>query len=264
MDLIGIHNYLFVELSHPRTREWQILSPYLILLITLGYIYFILYAGPRYMKNRPPYKLRNFILLYDFIQIVTNAWFVMELLSVGVFTKYVPICSNSMFDASDATKILNLTWWIILLKLFDYVETCVFVLRKKQNQVSTLHVYHHVSNVTFVWYFLKYSFDERGGFIICINCAVHVIMYIHYFMAAWNPKLQRMILFIKPFITRLQMIQFVVIILIMIQSFDPKCSMSKHNKKMIFFFIVNVFIFLYLFYDFYKKNYIKISKQKNN
>ncbi|XP_011634278.1 elongation of very long chain fatty acids protein AAEL008004-like [Pogonomyrmex barbatus] len=216
------------------------------------------------MKNRPPYKLKNFILLYDFIQIVINAWFVMEFISAGVFTKYIPTCSNSNFDASDATKILNMIWGIIPLKLFDYVETCVFVLRKKQNQVSILHVYHHVSNVIFVWYFLKYTLDERAAYIAYINCAVHVIMYIHYFMTAWNPKLQRMILFIKPFITRLQMVQFVAIILIMIQSFDPKCHMSKQNKKIAFMFIINVLIFLYLFYDFYKKNYIKASKQKNN
>ncbi|XP_011705586.1 PREDICTED: elongation of very long chain fatty acids protein 4-like [Wasmannia auropunctata] len=106
---------------------------------------------------------------------------------------------------SNVIKLFNIIWWLLLLKLFDYVETCVFVLRKKQNQVSTLHVYHHVSNVTFGWFYLKYILDERATFISLVNCAVHVIMYIYYFLAAWNLEFQQMLSPIKPYITKLQM-----------------------------------------------------------
>lgn len=102
-------------------------------------------------------------------------------------------------------QLFNMVWWLIFLKLFDYVETIIFVLRKKQNQVSGLHVYHHVSNMIFLWYYLKYILDERGTFISLFNCFVHVIMYVYYFIAAWSPDLQQMIAPIKPFITKLQM-----------------------------------------------------------
>lgn len=102
-------------------------------------------------------------------------------------------------------QIHNTIWWLFLLKMFDYIETCVFVLRKKQNQVTLLHIYHHVSNLIFCWYYLKYVLDERGTFVSLINCSIHVIMYIYYFIAAWSPELQQMISPIKPFITKLQM-----------------------------------------------------------
>jgi len=98
-----------------------------------------------------------------------------------------------------------MAWWLFFLKFFDYVETCVFVLRKKQNQISFLHVYHHVFNVLFGLYYLKYILDERGSFVSLLNCTVHVIMYMYYFIAAWSPELQQMIYPIKPFITKLQM-----------------------------------------------------------
>jgi len=107
-----------------------------------------------------------------------------------------------------------MAWRILFLKLFDYVETCIFVLRKKQNQISFLHVYHHVSNVLFNWYYLKYMLDERASFVSLLNCTVHVIMYIYYFIAAWSPELQQMIYPIKPFITKLQMVNLNIIFII--------------------------------------------------
>lgn len=102
---------------------------------------------------------------------------------------------------------MNIYWYLFCLKIFDCIETCIFVLRKKQNQVSGLHVYHHVSNLIFLWYYLKYILylDERATFVVLINCFIHVIMYLYYFMAAWKPKLQQMISPIKPIITKLQM-----------------------------------------------------------
>lgn len=48
----------------------------------------ILFAVPRYMKNRRPYKLKNFILFYNIIQILVNVWLVKEYISAGWFTEY--------------------------------------------------------------------------------------------------------------------------------------------------------------------------------
>lgn len=38
-----------------------------------------------------------------------------------------------------------------LLKIYDLIETIFFVLRKKQRQVSFLHVYHHVMILSFTY-----------------------------------------------------------------------------------------------------------------
>lgn len=47
-------------------------------------------------------------------------------------------------------------WLYFLLKLLDLLETIFFVLRKKQNQVTFLHVYHHVGMVMGTWGATKY------------------------------------------------------------------------------------------------------------
>lgn len=83
-------NYVFAD---PYTRDWLFISsPFPLILIILGYIYFIFYAGFRYMKNRPPYKLRIFILIYNIIQILINAWIVKEHVSVGWLPKFGFTC----------------------------------------------------------------------------------------------------------------------------------------------------------------------------
>ncbi|KYQ53357.1 hypothetical protein ALC60_07509, partial [Trachymyrmex zeteki] len=287
-------NFIFAV---EQTREWPFVSSLLpLMLITFGYMYFILYAGPRFMKDRPPYELRTFILIYDVIQILVNLWFVKKHLSYGWFSEFSVIYAPSNPNSPNAIKVLllsltiidiytdnvlyfngcntlyilyiivtfqlfDLAWWLIFLKLFDYVETCVFVLRKKQNQVSGLHVYHHVCNVVFLWYYLKYILDERGTFIFLLNCAVHVIMYTYYFIAAWSSEFQQTISPIKPLITKLQIVQFIVIIMVLLQILNPNCESPKGITSI---FIGNLFIFLYLFYDFHKKSYTKLPKQKDN
>lgn len=262
MGLGEMYHYLFVELSVQETRDWLFVSsPYPLLLMTLGYLYFVLYAGPRYMKDRPSFELRSFILIYDMTQILANSWLVKEHLSAGWSSEFTLICRSRYSMSLNAMKLFNSCWWLMLLKFFDYIETCVFVLRKKQNQVSALHVYHHVSNVTFGWYYLKYILDERATFISLFNSTVHVIMYIYYFIAAWSPELQRMISPIKPFVTKLQMVQFIVMIVVLLQFMNPNCEAPR---GIIPIFIVNLLIFLYLFYDFYEKSYTKLPKQKNN
>lgn len=43
-----------------------------------------------------------------------------------------------------------------MVKILDLLETIFFVLRKKQNQVTFLHVYHHMGMVMGSWIATKY------------------------------------------------------------------------------------------------------------
>ncbi|XP_029176888.1 elongation of very long chain fatty acids protein 1-like [Nylanderia fulva] len=262
-----MYNYLFVEHSVSLSREWPLISsPLPLTLIIIGYLFFVLYAGPRYMKNRPPYELRTFMLLYNSIQILTNLWMVQEHLSFGWFSEYGVTCATTLaLNSPKALKIFNNIWWLMLLKIFDLVETCTFVLRKKDNQVSFLHVYHHATNILFVWIYLKYILDARATLISLINCTVHVIMYMYYFISARGPKYQRIMSPLKPFITRIQMVQFLAIIIYMIQFANPICSLDGQICYTIgTIFGVNILINLALFYNFYKKSYTNVSKGKKS
>ncbi|XP_020296941.1 elongation of very long chain fatty acids protein AAEL008004-like [Pseudomyrmex gracilis] len=265
MSVSSVYDYLMIDLADPFTRNWALVeTPFLVIIITFGYLYFVFYAGPSYMKNRQSFNLRIFILFYNVFQILANAWLVHSYVSAGWFTKYSIKCSNNYdLTSINGFKLLSISWWLFILKLIDYIETCVFVLRKKQNQVSSLHVYHHVSNVLFGWYFLKYIADPRATFVCLVNCFIHVIMYTYYFIAAWSTTMQQKVSRFKPYITKLQMTQFVALICYGLQAFlDPECKGSQRAKELVFVFVLNMLLFLYLFYDFHKKTYGTKQKQK--
>ncbi|XP_011152094.1 elongation of very long chain fatty acids protein AAEL008004 isoform X2 [Harpegnathos saltator] len=261
MSLVRFYNRFVLE-PDPITKEWPMVSMWYSFFISLGYLYFIYIAGPRFMKNRPPYKLKGFIMFYNIIQILANAWAIKEYIRAGWFTKYGFKCWKPDFDSPNAQMIFNISWWLLLLKIFDYVETCVFVLRKKQKQISVLHVYHHISVVMFATIFMRYVPDSRASFISLINCFVHVVMYTYYFCAACGPKIQRIVNPFKQYLTTIQMVQFFVILVYMSQALFPFCEVPK-GIEILPYFTINLLIYIFLFYDFYRKTYTKTTKQKN-
>lgn len=139
-------------------------------------------------------------------------------------------CQSVNYGTDDpkALTILKYTYLTFLLKLVELVETVFFVLRKKQSQVSKLHVYHHVSTATLCWIMVKYAGGKiykykflifiinyiffyfiQGGMIlfsIILNSFVHVIMYSYYFAALFGPTVQKKLEVIKKNVTLIQMV----------------------------------------------------------
>ncbi len=42
-------------------------------------------------------------------------------------------------------------WWYFFSKLIEFLDTVFFVLRKKNNQISFLHMYHHATMFPIWW-----------------------------------------------------------------------------------------------------------------
>lgn len=112
-----------------------------------------------------------------------------------------------------------------------------FVLRKKNNQITFLHVYHH-SAMPF-WYWLGAKFVPGGestvlflvgnvylsvfyskcmfllllffivitGYlVVSLNSFIHTIMYTYYLLAAFGPSMQKY-LWWKKYMTKLQLVR---------------------------------------------------------
>lgn len=82
--------YIFPD---PRTNGWLLVSsPGPVLMIIVIYIYFCLSVGPRYMKDKKPYDLKNTLIIYNFIQILLSFYLVYEGLMAGWLYEYNFIC----------------------------------------------------------------------------------------------------------------------------------------------------------------------------
>lgn len=53
-------------------------------------------------------------------------------------------------------QIASALWWYYISKGVEFLDTVFFILRKKFNQVSFLHVYHHCTMFILWWIGIKW------------------------------------------------------------------------------------------------------------
>ncbi|KAB0805585.1 hypothetical protein PPYR_02555 [Photinus pyralis] len=199
----------------------------------------------------------------DFFCKMCNA-FVLQLATSGWTTRYRLICEPVDYSENAmAVRMASYMWWTLLLKMTELLETIIFVLRKKYNQVSSLHVYHHISTLSAAWIVCKYVPGGLLTFTPMINSLVHIFMYTYYFLAAMSPgpQLQKTLTWIKPKLTMVQLVQLVIIIVQNMQLFLPGCGI--HNVVG-FIFLPNVCVNVIFFLNFYTKSYRNKNVSKTN
>lgn len=81
------------------------------------------------------------------------------------------------------------------------------VLRKKDHQISFLHVYHHSVMVLGSWVHVRFYAGDSGAVIGLFNAFVHIIMYTYYFLSGFGKKYARY-LWWKKYVTILQMVLY--------------------------------------------------------
>ena len=211
------------------------------------------------MKNRKPFDLTFVTRLYNIFQIASCLYFIVESFRNGFSFSETWKCFDEpkyigYFDEF-TMKMSYYQWWYIFLRLSEFLETIFFILRKKFNQVSILHVYHHISIPFLLWIFLIYSGGRMEMFLVMLNSHVHVLMYGYYILSSFQ-MLQKFTNFIKPCITAIQIIQLFVCLIHSVVAILPGC----HASWFFIFQIINFVILIFMFLKFYFKSYLKSTK----
>lgn len=106
------------------------------------------------MENKKAYQLKTFIAFYNIFQVVACVLIIREFFVSGYKLETMIKCDNPDFkEPSRMMRARNL--WLGM-KGIEFIETILFVLRKKQNQISFLHVYHHISTFFSAWWLVVY------------------------------------------------------------------------------------------------------------
>lgn len=102
---------------------------------------------------------------------------------------------------------INLTIWSFIWQNVNdiFFFQLFFILRKKNQHVSTLHVIHHGIMPFSVWMGLKFAPGGHSTFFALLNTFVHIIMYFYYMVAAMGPEYQKYIWW-KKYLTTMQMV----------------------------------------------------------
>ncbi|CAK1553385.1 unnamed protein product [Leptosia nina] len=226
-------------------------TPGPMLMILATYLLFVLKIGPTLMTKREPYKLKVVLLLYNAFQVILSVYMVYTYLLKMLQRGFAPT-TCLMHDKNERDNILFGIWLYFAAKVTELLDTVFFVLRKKDNQVTFLHLYHHSVMMFGTWMYLKYWPSYTLYFIGFLNSLVHVFMYTYYGLSALGPKVSKYI-FWKKHMTKFQMIQFICVIIHYIVAVNrTECPPSK---GVALFVGLNTFFFLLLFLNFYIQSY---------
>lgn len=251
----------FDKHGDPRTNNWLLMSsPFPTLAICFSYVYLVKVFGPRLMENRKPMDLRYVLIAYNLFQVLFSAWLFYELSMSGWLTGHYSLrCQPVDYSNHPVTlRMVNVCWWYYFSKFTEFFDTIFFVLRKKNEHVSTLHVIHHGCMPMSVWFGVKFTPGGHSTFFGLLNTFVHIIMYTYYLLAALGPQMHKY-LWWKKYLTTLQMAQFVAI---MVHAFQLLFIDCNYPRAFVWWIGMHAVMFFFLFKEFYNQSYNRSRKLK--
>lgn len=147
-------------------------------------------------------------------------------------------------------------WWYFFSKFTEFFDTFFFIMRKRNDQVSTLHVIHHGIMPFSVWWGVKFTPGGHSSFFGFVNTGVHIVMYTYYMLAAMGPEMQKY-LWWKKYLTVFQMVQFIAVMLHAFQLliWNP----CNYPIAFVWWIGMHACMFFFLFKNFFDQAYRKVS-----
>ena len=253
-----------------RVRGWFLMSsPYPTIACSAFYFYAVK-AGVTYMRKRPAFELRSCLIAYNCFLVMLSSWIFMEGGRSGWFGHYSYRCAEcDMEDNEVNQRMVNIVHVYYISKFIEMMDTLFFVLRKKNELLTPLHLIHHGLLPISCWFTVKYVpgqflvslctfvnllFDLAVGhatFMGFVNSFVHIVMYSYYALAAAGAR-GRVVTWLKKSTTKIQMIQFVLMIVHSLQILFNGCNFPKWTA---YSNAGHGLLFLALFANFYRHRY---------
>ncbi|NXJ83926.1 ELOV4 protein, partial [Trogon melanurus] len=240
--------------SDPRTDPWPLVHSPLPITLLFAFYLSVVALGPFYMRKRKPLKLRALLIAYNLTMMTLSSYMFYEFLVTSVLGNYSYLCQPVDYSRSElGMRMARVCWWFFFSKVIELLDTVFFILRKKQEQVTFLHVYHHGSMLFNWWSGVKYVPGGQAFFIGMLNSFVHIFMYGYYALASLGPKIHSY-LWWKRYLTIMQLCQFVAIAAHSSYNLFTECPFPDGFNTAVFLYILSL---IALFLHFYYRTYIR-------
>uniref|UniRef100_A0A1I8P5H7 Elongation of very long chain fatty acids protein n=1 Tax=Stomoxys calcitrans TaxID=35570 RepID=A0A1I8P5H7_STOCA len=236
-------------------------SPWCLIIGVTLYLLVVKRWGPRFMANRKPYNVEGIMMAFNVMQIILNLYIFVASLRHTYWRSDFSLTCEAYNPDDMRPETLNFSTpalWYLISKYFDFLDTIFFILRKKFNQISFLHVFHHTSVAILVHIYTANYFASHLTSTGIINSFVHLVMYSYYQLAAMklNINLQPW----KRLMTQLQMFQFLLLAIHF--SLPLINNWCKIETGFIALCCVENVCVTALFANFYYKTYIRKDRKK--
>jgi len=231
-----------------RTVGWFLMEPAHMLATAAGYLICIL-LGKAAMKNAKGFDLWGIRVFHNAVLTALSLFMTIEIIHQAALTSfYGPIVKGE--KGLGMAKVLHLYY---ISKVVEFNDTFIMIFRKKFEQISFLHVYHHVT-VLFMWWFNVYYYPGGEAYPSAwLNSFVHVWMYSYYLLSTMGYEV-----WWKRFLTQLQISQ---LSLFVIQGISLLFTGASEFKFIGLINGIYASTLVVLFLNFYRQSYNERSRQ---
>jgi len=204
-----------VDPASPLTKGmFAIDTPSTLIASLLGYGV-VVGTGCAYWKAFPPGKdkkpdgfaLKALVMFHNVFLVALSAYMCFGTLIEARRLGY-SVWGNAYSVAE--TTMAHYVYVFYVSKIYEFADTFIMILKGNLNQVSFLHVYHHVS-ISFIWWMIaRLAPGGDAYFSLVLNSWVHVCMYTYYLLATLikQPQSRKKYLWWGKYLTMMQMAQF--------------------------------------------------------
>lgn len=254
------YHLINVKNADPRFNDWFLMSsPLPTIGMCFAYVA-IVHWGQKWMKDRQAYDLKYCLVIYNFLLVLLSVYMFHEVfVSTVLRPEFHLLCQAVDYKDEYWPKRLGaVIWWFYFSKLIEFLDTIFFVLRKKNSQITFLHVYHHFT-MPLLWYSgVKWVGGGCSYYAPLANSFIHTLMYTYYMLAAVGPQMQPY-LWWKKYMTKLQLFQFVSMISIAMYGIIRPCGFPPN---WLWAQVVVCFTYFVLFCNFYYQAYVKRARER--
>lgn len=255
--LKAVYNWAVYDVADPRVGDWLFMQTPIETLVLTALYYVIVFSGLKVMENHKPFQLKYTMILYNIFMVALSGWMCVEMAYLIWAAGFSLHCSPVDYSTNEIPmRMAGVLWWYYFSKFIEFIDTFAMVLRKKNRQVSFLHVYHHGSMFCIWWMGVKWAAGGMSIFGPLMNTFIHVIMYTYYLLAALGIQP-----WWKKHLTQIQLIQFCVAIGHSLYALHTECNFPRW---MMWALVGYAFSLLVLFSNFFLHAYVKKSMAKKS
>ncbi|XP_064618993.1 very long chain fatty acid elongase 4-like [Lineus longissimus] len=261
-NISNLYEDFIISRGDPRVQSWPLLkTPTNTVAIIVMYLLMVK-LGPRLMRDRKPFDLRWTLVPFNAFLVCLSTYIFYECISCVILSGYTLLCMGVDYSNSPlALRMARVCWWFFISKFIEMFDSLIFILRKKNSQLSFLHVYHHTTTAAYCWIGANYLPGGNSYFCVVINSFVHMIMYSYYGLSAIGPHMQKY-LWWKKYLTWLQLVQFIANVYVGVHAiFVSQCDFSRAYSILGGAYSVSLAI---LFSHFYRQAYHKPRARKHD
>ncbi|CAL1544807.1 unnamed protein product [Lymnaea stagnalis] len=242
--------------ADPRCDGYPLLDSPDKMFVLIGLYLLAVWQGPKWMVPYKPWDLKNTIIVYNFAMVLLSSYISLASLygiyRAGGYSIFCDGMDKYQFN-DDSGLYVSVGWLFFISKLIEFLDTIFFVLRKKNSQITFLHVYHHATMTVFTWLGVKFLPGGTNVIYPLINSFIHAVMYTYYGLSAFGPGMRKY-LWWKKYLTKMQISQFVIFLSQGVLNAMYDCPFSKAFVYAVFIY---TFTILLLFINFYVRAYVQ-------